>query len=216
MSLSPTTLLLYLVRHGESTFNAEGRIQGHLDVPLSELGRRQGRAAADALAALPIEAVYSSPLCRALETAEYIAEKHQLSVLTDPRLMEIHTGVFAGRLRDELAVVYPTELAGWLNGDEDFVIPGGESRRQLAHRGIEVLRAIAAAGHRRAVIVTHGGLLSATLRGLLKLSEPLPPFSFQNGSITQVAVDALGDFSLVKLNGIEHLQTVGVSRGGDL
>ncbi len=209
-------MLLYCVRHGESTYNAEGRIQGQSDVPLSQLGRRQSEAAAQWLASLPIEAVYSSPLRRALQTAESIAEKHGLRVQPDPRLMELNAGVFQGKLRSDLAAIYPHEFGRWLGGDEDFVIPHGESRRQLSLRGCEAFRAIAAAGHSEAVIVTHGGLLSVTLRSLLNLSEPLPPFSLHNGSITRVMVDDRGRFALLALNEVEHLDQIGASRGGDL
>jgi broad specificity phosphatase PhoE len=209
-------MLLYLVRHGETTFNAEGRIQGQSDAPLSELGRRQSLAVADALADVPIEAIYSSPLIRARETAECIAKRHRLAVQTDLRLMELNAGVFEGRLRGELMVAYPTELARWLGGDEDFAIPSGESRRQLAQRGCEAFRSIVAAGHRQAIIVTHGGLLSATLRTLLDMPQPLPPFSLQNGSIARLAVDGEGHFSLVALNEVEHLRGIGLSAGGDL
>ena len=209
-------MLLYLVRHGESTYNAEGRIQGQSDAPLSELGHRQSRAVAESLAALPIDALYSSPLRRARQTADPIAARLKLSVHEDRRLMELDAGEFEGRLRSELADAYPAELARWLSGDEDFAIPGGESRRQLAERGSAVLRDIAAAGHRQVVVVTHGGLLSATLRSLLNLPEPLPPFAFQNGSITRVAADGQGQFNLVAFNEIGHLRDLGVSRGGDL
>lgn len=215
--LQPTpNMLLYLIRHGESIYNAEERIQGQSDVPLSELGRRQGEAVAEALAAVPIEAVYASPLCRASDTARPIADRHGLALRTDPRLMELNVGVFANRLRSELADEYPTELAQWLGGDEDFVIPGGESRRQLTQRGCEAICSIVAARHREAVIVTHGGLLSVTLRRLLNLVEPVPPFALQNGSITRIAVDGAGRFSLIALNDVEHLRDIGVTRGGDL
>jgi broad specificity phosphatase PhoE len=209
-------MLLYLVRHGETTYNAEGRIQGQSDAPLSELGRRQSEAVAKALAAVPIEAIYSSPLRRAQETAEPISARLKLPVIDDPRLMELDAGQFEGRLRSELADVYPVELACWLSGDEDFAIPGGESRRQLAERGCAALRAIAAAGHRQAVVVTHGGLLSATLRSLLNMSEAVSPFALQNGSITRVTADDHGQFTLVAFNEIEHLREAGPSRGGDL
>jgi broad specificity phosphatase PhoE len=209
-------MLLYLVRHGETTYNAEGRIQGQSDAPLSELGHRQSAAVAEALAALPIEAIYSSPLRRARQTAEPIAAKLKLPVHDDPRLMELDAGQFEGRLRSELADVYPAELARWLGGDDDFAIPDGESRRQLAERGSAALRDIAAAGHRQALVVTHGGLLSATLRSLLNLPQPMPPFAFQNGSITRVTADDHGQFSLVAFNEIGHLRDMEPSRGGDL
>jgi probable phosphoglycerate mutase len=209
-------MLLYLVRHGETTYNAEGRIQGQSDAPLSELGHRQSAAVAEALAALPIEALYCSPLHRARQTAEPIAARLKLPVRDDRRLMELDAGQFTGRLRSELTDIYPEELARWLSGDEDFAIPDGESRRQLADRGSAALRDIAAAGYRQVAVVTHGGLLSATLGSLLHLTEPMPPFAFQNGSITRVTADGHGQFTLVAFNEIEHLHDVGPSRGGDL
>ena len=81
-----------------------------------------------------------------------IAEPHKLSVRADSRLMELNAGVFQDRLRSELAETYPPELMRWLGGDEDFAIPGGESRRQLAERGCEALRSIAAAGYCEVVV----------------------------------------------------------------
>jgi broad specificity phosphatase PhoE len=81
-----TTLLL--VRHGETDWNAEGRLQGHTDTPLNELGRRQALTLADELAGDGIEAVYSSDLARARETAEIVAERLRLAVVLDPDLRE--------------------------------------------------------------------------------------------------------------------------------
>ena len=130
--------------------------------------------------------------------------------------MELDAGQFQGRLRSELADIFPQELNRWLSGDEDFAIPGGESRRQLAERGSAALRDIAAAAYRQVVVVTHGGLLSATLGSLLHLPRPMPPFAFQNGSITRVTADDHGQFTMVAFNEIEHLRDLGVSRGGDL
>jgi probable phosphoglycerate mutase len=209
-------MLLHLVRHGETTFNAEGRIQGQSDSPLSDLGRRQGQAVAKALADRPLKAIFSSPLSRARETAMPIAERHALDVQFDSRLMELSAGIFERQLKSDLAVTCPEELSRWLGGDEDFAIPGGESRRQLMQRGCEVLRSIAALGYQEAAIVTHGGLLSTTLRSLLNLSEPLPPFSLKNGSITRLTVDENGRFALVALNETQHLESVGLSGDGDL
>jgi 2,3-bisphosphoglycerate-dependent phosphoglycerate mutase len=211
------SMLLYLIRHGETQSNAERRIQGQLDVPLSDLGHRQGQAVVETLATVPLDAVYSSPLRRALETAQAIAERHSLRVHADPRLMELNAGTLQGKLLSELKGDSAAQLARWLpGGDEDFSIPGGESRRQLTDRGCEAIRAMVRAGHREAAVVTHGGLLSATMRALLDLPHPVPPFSLQNGSITKLAVDEHGRFSLVSLNDVKHLRDVGSPRGGVL
>ena len=209
-------MLLYLVRHGETTYNAEGRIQGQSDAPLSALGHRQGQAVAEAFTGGSVGAIVSSPLRRTMETARYIAERLGLPIATDPRLMELDAGVFQGQLRSTLEESHPEILARWLGGDDDFVIPTGESRRQLAERGCAALQAIAAAHSRDVVVVTHGGLMSATLRELLSLTEPLPPFAFQNGSITRVSVNGDGRFNLDTLNDIAHLEGIGATLGGDL
>src|SRR5688572_13452490 len=137
-------MILYCVRHGESAFNAEGRIQGQTNVPLSELGRRQSQAVAAALGRLPIEAVFSSPLERALETARPVAEALGLTVRIDERLMEINAGIFQGKVWNEIQAAHPREAQRWLAHDPDFVIPGGESRRSLMTRGRAALEAIRA------------------------------------------------------------------------
>ena len=208
-------MLLYCIRHGESSFNAENRIQGQSDVPLSDLGRRQSAAVAEALAGESIAAIYSSPLRRALETAEPIAARLGLPLRTDPRLMELNAGVFQGQLRSDLDKLYPVEMAQWLSGDMEFVIPGGESRRQLQQRGQAALLDIARSGVERAVVVAHGGLLTVAFKALLNLTSGLNPFALQNGSISRLDFNGTA-VQLVSLNEIKHLEGVGLAGSGDL
>jgi broad specificity phosphatase PhoE len=209
-------MLLYCVRHGESTYNAEGRIQGQSDVPLSDLGRRQGAAVAEDLAGRRIDALYASPLRRAWETAEIIARRLRLEVQLDARLQEIHAGIFQDRTRAELQVQCPDALARWIAGDPDFVIPGGESRQQLVRRGCEVFRAIAAAGHQQALIVSHGRLLAVTIKALTDFSVGEATPSLENGSITTLAAHSDGRFEVLAFNQVHHLQPVGLAGKGDL
>jgi len=211
-------MLIYCVRHGESVYNAEGRIQGQSDVPLSDLGLRQSQAIARALAELPIEAVYSSPLRRAMQTAEPLAACLGLVVQTDPRLMEINAGVFQHRLRAELPDLFPEAYSRWLSGEPDFVIPGGESRRDLMRRGREAFETIARSGHQHVVVVTHGGLLAGALKALLGIPAERHPFVFHNGSITrlELADGCPEQVKLLSLNETEHLRALGPSGCGDL
>lgn len=210
-------MLIYCVRHGESTYNAEGRVQGQSDVPLSELGRRQGEATANALATVGIEAIYSSPLRRARETAEIIARRTVGDIRLDPRLMEINAGIFQDRLRRELLTEFPEEFRRWTSEDPDFVIPGGESRRQLAERGVAAFRDIMAAGFERVAVVSHGRLLVVTLRALLSHHHHNLPPALQNASITVVEADSnTGRIRLVDVDRVEHLADVGLSGSGDL
>ncbi|MDZ7616510.1 MAG: histidine phosphatase family protein [Patescibacteria group bacterium] len=208
-------MLLYFIRHGESAHNAEGRIQGHSDVPLSELGRRQSAAVAAALADMPIDALYASPLRRALETAQPIADRIGLPIVTDPRLKEINAGVFQNRRRSELPELHPEEYQCWLSGDPDFTIPQGESRRALMARGNDALHAIRDAGPAHAVVVSHGGLISAVLKVLLDIPAHRHPFRLENGSISRIDWTD-GRVKLLSLNETHHLLEVGLAGCGDL
>jgi broad specificity phosphatase PhoE len=209
-------MLLYLIRHGESVYNAEGRIQGHSSVPLSELGWRQGEAVAEVLAKEPIDALYSSPLPRAHQTAEILAARLKLPIHSDDRLKEVNVGIFQGQLRCELEKTYPAELARWVSEELDYTLPGGESRRQLIERGRAALLEIVQHDHQHVAVVSHGRLLMVTLKSLLGMPFTQPPFSLQNGSITTIKYNAVGRFELVSLDQVRHLRGVGLSGGGDL
>jgi broad specificity phosphatase PhoE len=206
---------LYLVRHGESVFNAEGRIQGHADIPLSELGRRQGAAAAEVFAGLSLDALYASPLRRAYETAEIVAARVNLPIQTDDRLKEINVGIFQGELRAELDRRFPEEMARWTSEDPDYALPGGESRRHLIARGRAAFESIVAAGHQNVGIVSHGRILMATVKELLGLPQKNPPFALQNGSISTLSYNGAG-FAAVALDQVGHLLDTGLSGSGDL
>lgn len=212
-------MILFLVRHGESQFNAEGRIQGQLDVPLSELGRRQAlavaeRFAAERFAAEPLDAIFSSPLSRALDTANAIAARLNVDVRTDERLKEINAGAFQGLTRREMIERYPNEERRWTAREPDFRVPGGETRRELGERGRAALEAIRETGLGRVAVVAHGAILTATLKALLDIPVHRGPFHFYNAAVTRIVwkhepiVDTL--------NETEHLRGLDVRGFGDL
>jgi probable phosphoglycerate mutase len=209
-------MIIHCIRHGQSVYNAEGRIQGQSDVPLSDLGLQQSRAVADALAGEPIDALYSSPLRRAMQTAEEVSAAIALPIQTDARLKEIHAGIFQDQRRCDIDQLYPEETAQWISQDPDYVIPGGESRRQLMDRGMAAYQDIARRDHLRVVVVAHGRLMVVTLKGLLNIPAGEPPFSLENGSITTLETDGDGVFTLVELHAVEHLSDVGRGGRGDL
>jgi probable phosphoglycerate mutase len=172
----------YLIRHGESVSNMEGRVQGQEDIELSALGHAQARQVADwarRLAAscpagtAPIREIWSSPLRRARETAEAIAAAIGLPVSVDEQLCELHAGIFQGHLWADLEQAFPEEVAHWRSGDPHYVIPGGESRAQLAARGRAALEALAARGTPGMIVVAHGGVLTAALGSMLGREHPL-------------------------------------------
>ena len=150
-----TTLLL--VRHGETDWNRDGRVQGHADTPLNEAGRAQVRLLADRLVDEPFDAVYSSDLSRARETAEILAAGLGLDVVELPELREKNFGSWEGLTDVEILERFPDAQRGhW--GD-------GESADELSARVEEALHRIAGSHpDGRVLVVTHGGPLRAMLR----------------------------------------------------
>ncbi|XVF59474.1 hypothetical protein PTKIN_Ptkin07bG0278700 [Pterospermum kingtungense] len=159
---------IIVVRHGETAWNAAGRIQGHMDVELNEVGRQQAASLADRLSREPeISAIYSSDLKRALETAETIAAScGKFEVIKDPDLRERHLGDVQGLLFREAAKVCPEAYRAFSSRRTDQVIPGGgESLDQLYHRATASLQRI---GQKhtgeRVVVISHGGVIRAFYR----------------------------------------------------
>ena len=153
---------LVLVRHGQSTWNATRRWQGHSDPPLSPLGREQALRAARALSGEIVDALYASDLRRALETARIVGEPLGLEPRSDPRLRELDVGAWGGLTREEIAARWPEALGRFDRREPDARPVGGETRAELARRVHEALDELAAR-HAGAtlLIVAHGGVLAA-------------------------------------------------------
>ncbi len=149
-----TTILL--ARHGETDWNREGRVQGHTDRPLNETGRAQAQALAETLSGEHLDAVYSSDLSRAYETARLVAEPRGLAVTRVPELREKHFGTWEGLTDTEVVERWPQARNGqW--GD-------GETADDVARRVLAALRRIAAAHpDGRVLVVSHGGPLRSAL-----------------------------------------------------
>ncbi|MGQ0803683.1 MAG: histidine phosphatase family protein [Actinomycetota bacterium] len=167
-----TTTRLFLVRHGESTWNADGRWQGHADAPLSALGERQAEAAVAGFSEVP-DAVWTSDLARAARTAELLAAGLGMAPpQTDARLRERDVGEWSGLTRPEIEERWPGYLA------ERRSPPGWEDDDRLAQRALAVLRDLAgAAPGTTIVVVTHGGVIRTIERHLGAEPEPVPNLS---------------------------------------
>ncbi|MCU0721877.1 MAG: histidine phosphatase family protein [Pirellula sp.] len=203
-------MLIYVIRHGESLFNRENRIQGQTDVALSPFGEQQALAIADYFKPGDLDAIISSPLQRAYHTARPLAERLNLEIQTLDDLKEIHAGIFSGLLWSEIENQYPQYSAGWNNMEYDFMIPNGESRRQLQERGVRALEHITTLPLESVAVVAHGGVLCAALKGLLRVPPETNPFSLFNASISRLAWD--GKWTLLTLNQMEHLEKAGVAK----
>jgi broad specificity phosphatase PhoE len=169
---------IFLVRHGETTWNREWRMQGHRDAPLTDLGATQaamvGRTLRDLLADVPPATLVMSPLGRARRSAELICEGagHRIDVIRiDQRLKEISWGVFEGMTRDEIRTAAPDFWADRKTDRWSSAPPGGESYAQLSLRLAPVLAELM--GLRQpVVVVAHGGVRRA-LRGLYGALPPV-------------------------------------------
>ena len=201
-----------LVRHGETTWNAEKRIQGQIDIGLNAAGLVQARAAANWLSGEPVTALYSSDLLRARQTAECIAASLSLIPKFRTEFRERRYGFFEGLTYDESRARYPTDYLSFETRDPEFVIPfGGESLSQLHERVSAGLQKLAADHPGQTVIVvTHGGVLDIVNR--LVRGNPLSrarDFLIPNAAINWVSVRG-GSWRLESWGQTEHLAMFGL------
>jgi broad specificity phosphatase PhoE len=146
---------IILVRHGETDWNRENRIQGGLDIPLNGQGKGQARDIASKLAHTDIRYIYSSRLSRALETAIEIAKLHKLEVLTDPRLNELRQRKWEGMKVSKVRRLYPDFYSRWEKDPTSVTPPGGENIREAFQRAREFWNENVLPRERTGVIVAH-------------------------------------------------------------
>jgi 2,3-bisphosphoglycerate-dependent phosphoglycerate mutase len=186
-----TTSNIILIRHGETAWNAERRLQGHLDIPLNPEGERQAALLAAALAHEPIDLVVSSDLARARQTAQAVADALGLPVEADARLRERCYGGFEGLLYSEIEARFPAQFAAWQARDVDAELPpgknAGETFRAFYARATSAILAWGAANPGKTLaLVAHGGVLECAYRLALGLPLETPRnFKVFNASINR-------------------------------
>ncbi len=180
--------IIYITRHGETEWNAEGRIQGHTDVPLSERGREQARMLARRLAGVRIDAVYASDLSRAAETARTALGERDVPISFTSDLREYNKGVFEGMTAAEYQQKFPHLFKASMENDLDFAPPDGETIRETSHRLARVFQAVRRQHlDENVLVVGHGGSLRAGIVSLLELPlEANWKFVMHNCSLTVV------------------------------
>jgi probable phosphoglycerate mutase len=210
---APSVTNVLLVRHGETAWNAERRLQGHLDIALNPQGVRQAAAVARALAGIHIDAIVASDLQRASQTAQAIATAHQLPVQIDRTLRERCYGGFEGLLYSEIEQRFPHEFAKWQAREVDAILPAGanlgESFREFYARTTGAILAQAARHPGQTLaLVAHGGVLECAYRCALGLALETPrTFTIPNASINRFTfVD--GKLTLISWGEIDHLHAV--------
>jgi len=165
-----STRRLILLRHGETSYNATNRMQGQLDTELNVRGLEQAAAVAAVLAERKPALVISSDLSRAADTAGLLADRLGVAVRFDPRLRETHLGEWQSLTHSEVEQSWPGGLRRW-RGDPQWAPPGGETRVQVAARGVAVVHELDDESwlDRPVILVAHGGLITAVTAALLQL-----------------------------------------------
>lgn len=190
MGLTVKECVLCLVRHGETAWNAERRLQGHLDIPLNENGRVQAGATATSLSAHRFTALYTSDLDRARQTAQAAAELCGLPPIIEEQLRERHYGAFQGLTYDEASAQFPDDYARFVARDCVSPLPGdGESLHAFEQRITTTLEALADRHQgEQILVVTHGGVLDIAHRRASGKSLDAPrDFLIPNAALNWIA-----------------------------
>ncbi|WP_334154931.1 histidine phosphatase family protein [Tepidimonas sp.] len=196
------------IRHGETAWNRDARIQGQIDIPLNDTGHWQAERTAAALADEPIDALYSSDLSRARQTAEALARQRGLTVQMHPGLRERHFGAFQGRTWADLEQEHPDVVHAWKKRVPDFAPPGGESLLALRAR-VEATFAELAARHpgQAIAVVSHGGVLDILYRAAARVDLQAPrAWAMGNAAIHRLLWTADSGFALLSWGDTRHLE----------
>lgn len=204
------------IRHGETAWNVDGRIQGQLDVPLNDIGRRQVLRLGRALVDEDIAAVYSSDLLRALDTAKALVQGREQVVTTDVGLRERGFGVFEGLSYAEISERWPADAERWRKRDAGFGAPGGETLRQFYERSIATATRLAARHPGRTIaLVSHGGVMDCLYRAAARVALDAPrSWQLVNAGINRLLYTPQG-FTLVGWSDTGHLDDASLDEEGD-
>ena len=209
----PQPTRLFLIRHGQSAGNAEGRFGGHGPTPLSRLGEKQAQLTAKTLAREGITAIYSSDLHRAVQTAQALSELIDVPVITTSAFRERHVGVLEGLTFDESKASFPKDYYALVNRNIHHIITQGESYRQLLRRTTSELRSILSehAGQRIAIFSHTGAIcfISLHLMGAIhRTTKQTPWIVTSNCGINRFEFRGHRNVRVLALNDTRHLADI--------
>lgn len=201
-----------LIRHGQTAWNASGRLQGHQDIPLDETGQRQAAAVAQALADEDLDALYSSDLKRAMATAQPLAQRLAMEVNTDPGLRERGFGCLEGNTYAEIEARWPEDARAWRQRDLHARPGGGESLSGFYRRCLDTATLLVQRHPGQSVaLVAHGGVLDCLYRAAVGVALDVPrSWQLGNATVNRLLWTPQG-FSLVGWNDDQHLQSLSVT-----
>lgn len=204
----PTRIIA--IRHGETAWNVDTRIQGHLDIPLNERGHWQAGQLGRALADEPLMAIYSSDLSRAHQTASHVAQHSGAELKVELALRERSFGTFEGKTFAEIETTSPEEARRWRQRDPHFAPDGGESLTQFQARVISTVSHLAARHPGQLIaLVSHGGVMDVLYRAATRLDlQAARTWTLGNAAINRLLWSPQG-LSMVGWADAGHLQEPG-------
>ena len=199
---------LYLIRHGQTDWNLEGKIQGCHDISLNEMGRKQAELLAEGMKKRPITEIFSSRQKRALETAWAIGRSQGVKVTVIDGLEEVEFGEWEGMTWDEISREYPKEFEIWCTEPSKITPPGGESRPEIYKRIRRALKEIVERARGNAAIVSHGAALAYMVSVMLEKDlGSHDEIIVKNVSISTVEYDReIGRYTMLEANDVSHLE----------
>lgn len=212
----PPTTRIFAIRHGETAWNVDTRIQGQIDIPLNDTGHWQARRLGQALEAEGIVALYASDLARAQQTAQALGQALSLPVHLDAGLRERAFGCFEGCTHSEIETRWPLDARRWRQREPDFGPDGGETLTDFYRRCVGAAEQLA---HRHAgqsiALVAHGGVLDCLYRAATRQALHAPrTWSISNASINRLLHTPDG-FTLVGWADVQHLEAGALDESND-
>lgn len=203
------TTRLYIVRHGQSFWNINNRIQGIRDTELTKTGIKQAQLLAERLKGENIDCVYSSDLTRAYDTAKIIAEKFNLSVCKIPELKEISFGIWEGLTSEEVNSLYHETYSLWKTNPEKVIIEGAETLKEVQNRILSgTYKLIEQNKDKNILLVSHGTSIKALILGLLGIDLSFyTKIKLDNTCLNIIDIKDDGKIILVLLNDTCHLRS---------
>ena len=206
---------IYLIRHGQTDWNLEGKIQGRHDVSLNETGSKQAELLAMGMDKRPVVQIFSSRQKRALETAQAVGRRQHVAVTVIDGLEEVEFGEWEGKTWDEISREYPEEFKVWCTEPAEIVPPGGEPRPQIYRRIGNALKEILRRSRGDIAIVSHGAALAYMVSIMLeKELGDHDEIIVKNASISTVEYDReTGKFHMAEANDVSHLKALSQEQG---
>ena len=202
---------LYLIRHGQTDWNVDGKIQGSHDIPLNDTGKKQAQCLAKGMDKRPVEKIFSSTLERAKETALMLSARQKKDVYLMPALVEVEFGQWEGLTWGQIQEKYPEEYARWDINPVEVAPPGGETQLQVLKRCAAAVEKILEITGRRedGAVISHGASLAYLVAYMMRGHDDQQEIIVENASITTVDYNPITrDFRLLEVNDVSHMEGV--------